>query len=515
MPAGGQVKREDVGHTAANLAEDEERWRLALDVAGEGVWDWNLRNGQMYRSPLWGEMLGYAPAETMGLKWGELLHPDDRGDAQHKLTACLSGASPDFVAEFRLRCKSGEYRWVASRARVVARDVAGRPCRIIGVYRDIHEARSLRDALQASERLWQFALEGHGDALWDWTLESGEINVSQTFRAIIGLPADRPLRGNDIWPSRLHPDDVRAAVAAFSAHLAGVRPITEVEFRLRTEDGAYRWVALRGKIMERDRNGKPLRMIGTVRDVHDHYLSAEREMRQQQELARAARLIHVGEMASALAHELNQPLTALRNFSAVAMRRLDELGAAGERIREPLQLIAEQALRAGEIVHRVRGFVRRDGLLSAPIAINGVVNDIVRFMEFEARAHAVQWQLVLAEPSLWVQGDQVQLEQVLSNLAKNAIDAMSEVEGERLLQVVTRLGADGMVEVAVSDSGGGLADSVRDDPFAPFVTTKPDGVGLGLAICRTIIENHGGRMWVERSTRRGTTFCLSLPQPAG
>lgn len=512
---GLQVERERGESTvSANLSEDEERWRLALEVAGEGVWDWDLHSGQMYRSPLWSEILGYAPEETASLKWGALLHPDDREEAQRKLSACLSGESPDFVAEFRLCCKNGDYRWMASRARVVARDELGRPGRMIGVYQDIHEARSLSDALQASERLWQFALEGHGDALWDWTLESGEINVSQTFRAIIGLPADRPLRGNDIWPSRLHPDDVRTTVAAFSAHLAGVRPITEAEFRLRTEEGAYRWVALRGKIMERDRNGKPLRMIGTVRDVHDHYLSAEREMRQQQELARAARLIHVGEMASALAHELNQPLTALRNFSAVALRRLDELGAVGECIRGPLQLIAEQALRAGEIVHRVRGFVRRDGLLTAPIAINGVVTDIVRFMEFEARAHAVQWQLALAEPPLWVQGDQVQLEQVLSNLAKNAIDAMSEVEGERLLRIETREGADGMVEVVVSDSGGGLAETVREDPFAPFVTTKPDGVGLGLAICRTIIENHGGRMWVERSTRLGTTFCLSLPPPA-
>ncbi|WP_079436662.1 PAS domain-containing protein [Zoogloea sp. LCSB751] len=500
---------------SADLAEDEERWRLALEVAGEGVWDWNLHSGQIYRSPLWGEMLGYSSEDSTGLKWGELLHPDDREEAHHRLSACLSGASPDFAAEFRLLCKNGEYRWVASRGRVVARDASGRPGRMVGVYRDIHEAHSLMDALQASERLWQFALEGHGDALWDWTLESGVINVSQTFRAIIGLPADRPLRGNDIWPARLHPDDVRGAVAAFSAHLVGVRSITEVEFRLRTEEGAYRWVALRGKIMERDRNSKPLRMIGTVRDVHDHYLSVEREMRQQQELARAARLIHVGEMASALAHELNQPLTALRNFSAVALRRLDELGASGDGIREPLQLIAEQALRAGEIVHRVRGFVRRDSLLTAPITINDVINDVVRFMEFEARAHAVQWQLALAEPSLQVQGDQLQLEQVLSNLAKNAIDAMSEIEGERLLQVATRLGPDGMVEMAVSDSGGGLADTVRDDPFAPFVTTKPDGVGLGLAICRTIIENHGGRMWVEKSTRRGTTFCLSLPQPAG
>jgi signal transduction histidine kinase len=153
--------------------------------------------------------------------------------------------------------------------------------------------------------------------------------------------------------------------------------------------------------------------------------------------------------------------------------------------------------------------------VTAPVALNEVVRDIVRFTEFEARAHAVQFVLDLAEPLPAVQADQGQLEQVLSNLVKNGIDAMRAVPGERILQILTRPGLDGMVEVAVTDRGEGLAEAVRSDPFAPFVTTKPDGVGLGLAICRTIIENHGGRLWVENSTVRGTTFCLCIPSLAG
>lgn len=381
--------------------------------------------------------------------------------------------------------------------------------------RDVTAAREAVRRLEDAEERWRFALEGAGDALWDWALDSGEIKVSASFKTIIGWPDESPLQGNDIWPERVHRDDLRMAISAFAAHLSGTRPITEVEFRLRLEDDSYRWVALRGKVMQRDPAGRPLRMIGTVRDVHEHYLIEEREKRQQQELDRAARLIHVGEMASALAHELNQPLTALRNFSAVALRRLDEPGVVGERIREPLKMIAEQSLRAGEIVHRVRGFVRKGGLVTARVALNDVVRDIVRFTEFEARAHAVQFVLDLAEPLPAVQADQVQLEQVLSNLVKNAIDAMSVVAGDRILQIKTRPAAEGMVRVAVIDSGEGLADAVRDDPFAPFVTTKPEGVGLGLAICRTIIENHGGRLWVEDSTVRGTTFCLCLPSLAG
>lgn len=497
--------------TVTRLEEAEERWRFALEGAGDGVWDWHVREGSFYRSPRWGEMLGYTPEESRRLVWNELLHPEDRIRVLEQMDAYLHEALPIYESEFRLRSKDGQYRWIAARGKAMARDADGTPVRILGTHRDISQTRSLMETLRASERLWQFALEGHGDALWDWAVETGEINVSASFAAIIGYPADRPLCGNDIWPSRLHPDDLRGAIAAFSAHLSGARPITEAEFRLRMEDGSYRWIALRGKVMEQDASGRSTRMIGTVRDVHDRHLSVEREKQQQRELAHAARLIHVGEMASALAHEINQPLTALRNFSAVALRRLDELESGGEAIRGPLKMIADQALRAGEIVHRVRGFVRKGGLVTAPVAMNEVVRDMVRFAEFDARAHSVQFVLELAELLPPVLADQVQIEQVVGNLVKNGIEAMGESTGERVLSIRTRLLDDGTVGVCVIDRGSGLADVVRADPFAPFVTTKPDGVGLGLAICRTIVENHGGRMWVESSCSLGTTFSFCLP----
>ena len=382
---------------------------------------------------------------------------------------------------------------------------------VILVIRNVTETLEAQSRLEEAEERWRFALDGAGDGVWDWSLESGEIEVSSSFRALIGWPDAVRLRRGDIWPGRLHPDDVRGAMAAFAAHLTGARPIAEAEFRLRLEDGSYRWVALRGRVMERDPEGLPRRMIGTVRDVHERYLGVEREKRQQQELERAARLIHVGEMASSLAHELNQPLTALRNFSAVALRRLEEPGAADERLRAPLTMIAEQALRAGAIVNQVRSFARKGGGKAAAVALNEVVHSVLRFMEFEIRAHAVQCILELDEALPAVQADQVQMEQVLSNLIKNGIDAMDAVPSERILRIRSRRLPDAAVELAVSDSGEGLADAVRADPFAPFATTKADGVGLGLAICRSIVENHGGRLWVDSSSAAGTRFCFSLP----
>ena len=490
-------------------------WRLALEASGDGVWDWHIASGHEYRSPLWGAMLGYSPDEASGLEWRHLLHPEDRDEALRRLEACLHGAMPAYEAEFRLLGKDGRYRWIQARGKVCERDAAGDPVRFVGTHRDVSAAQLELENLRKSERLWRFALEGHGDARWDWSIDSGEIYVSPSFRSIIGLCGNRPVRGNDIWPERLHPADLRRAMAVFDAHLRGREPIADVEFRLRCEDGAYRWVAVRGKVMERNAAGKALRMTGTVRDVHDRHLAVEREKRQAQELAHAGRLIHVGEMATALAHELNQPLTAIRNFSGVVLRRLDAVGPLADSLREPLEMIAQQALRAGEIVHRVRGFVRKGRPVTVPVAIGSVVRSVVRFMQPDLGASNVRVVVDLAEGLPRVLADRVQLEQVLANLIRNAIDAMAALAGERILRISARPGADGCVELAVADQGPGLAEAIRADPFLPFATTKPDGVGLGLPICRTIVENHGGRLWVEHSSPAGTTFCFTLPALAG
>ncbi|WP_374489936.1 ATP-binding protein [Zoogloea sp.] len=263
------------------------------------------------------------------------------------------------------------------------------------------------------------------------------------------------------------------------------------------------YVRLRGVLMA----------VVLVRDVHEAHMRAALEQHQQRELAHAARLIHAGEMASALAHELNQPLTAIRNFSGVVQRRLEQMGDAARTVREPVQMIAEQALRAGEIVHRIRGFVRKGVPVTAPLNLNEVVRDVIRFNEADARAHGVEIQVLLAEDLPRLNADRLQLEQAISNLVRNGIESMLELPGQRLLRISSSLTVDQQLELRVSDQGGGLAPALAHDPFAPFVTTKPHGMGLGLAICRTIIENHGGRIWVANNSARGCTFCFSLPLP--
>jgi len=377
--------------------------------------------------------------------------------------------------------------------------------------RDVTAAREAVIRLEEAEERWRFALEGAGDALWDWALDSGEIKVSGSFRAIIGWPDERPLQGNEIWPERVHRDDLRMAIAAFSAHLADARPITEVEFRLRLEDGSYRWVALRGKVMQRDAGGRPLRMIGTVRDVHEHYLIEEREKRQQQELERAGRLIHVGEMASALAHELNQPLAAISSYNTGCLNMIGRGEISPAELTGVLEKVGKQAQRAAQIIRRVHAFVRRSEPKCEPVDVNAIIREAVGLVEPDAQRRGVSITLDLAEPVPAVAADPVMIEQVAVNLIRNGMDAMADApRAERRISLNTRL-QEGMLIFSVADRGKGIPREVAEKLFAPFFTTKEAGMGMGLNICRSIAELHRGRLTFEANPGGGTIFHVSLP----
>lgn len=493
--------------TLDRLREAEERWRFALEGAGDGVWDWNLETNEFYQSPRWREMLGY-DGDTPDLLWNRLIHPDDKQYVFGNLDAYLRGETQLYQSEFRLRCADGGYRWFAARGKLLSRDASGKPLRMLGTHRDITESRRMMEDLRASEQRWQFALEGHGDGLWDWDLVSGRMALSPQFKQILGYGSN-DLEAGFAWDELAHPDERARTRALFDAYLAGAAPLLAAETRMRCKDGSYRWVALRGRIMEYGSLNRPARMIGTLRDIDDIKQREGRERNEQEQLAHAGRLITLGEMASALAHELNQPLTAIRNFSALGLRRLGDNPPEG--VKATLEIIAEQAMRAGEIVRRVRSFVRKGEPSFAPVQLNDVVTDMCRFAELDALAAGVQVVRDLRPDLPPVDGDRGSLDQLVMNLIKNGIEAMASSGAERRLTITTALREDESIECRVSDRGSGVSDKVRASLFEPFVTTKLDGVGLGLAICRTIVENHGGRLWVEANPGGGTCFRFVVP----
>jgi len=253
-------------------------------------------------------------------------------------------------------------------------------------------------------------------------------------------------------------------------------------------------------------------VVATYSDVTERKQAVEREKRQQAEFSRAARLNVMGEMASALAHELGQPLSSCLNYLEGLILRLEVGTAETADIATALASARRQAERAGEIVNRVRNYVRRHRPERRIVDVNEIIRDVVSFLSFEARSQGSVVRLALAPQRLAAFVDRVELEQVVLNLLKNALDAVCAVpKRRRIVSISTRSRCKGLIECLVSDHGCGLPADGVVRVFEPYVTTKPDGLGLGLSICRTIIESHDGKLKAAHNRPHGAKFSFTLP----
>lgn len=249
---------------------------------------------------------------------------------------------------------------------------------------------------------------------------------------------------------------------------------------------------------------------GFVRDITARQLEKQRLQDLQHDLLHASRLSALGEMASGLAHELNQPLTAISNYS-LAGRRLSERDSVPEKVVEILGKIGEQAQRAGEIIKRLRAFVRKGEMASKPENANMVVEEAagLALVGTADRSVTVDWRLAEDLPLVYM--DRVQIQQVVLNLVRNALDAMTDCSNRRLI-LETKSKSPETIHVRVSDSGPGVSPDILEKLFTPFQTTKADGMGIGLAMCQTIIQAHGGELIFEENLELGgATFQFCLP----
>ncbi|WP_421736595.1 PAS domain S-box protein [Caulobacter sp.] len=250
---------------------------------------------------------------------------------------------------------------------------------------------------------------------------------------------------------------------------------------------------------------------GFIRDLTDRQQTETRLQELQNELVHVSRLTAMGEMASTLAHELNQPLSAIANLLTGSRRLIDRGREADQaKVRDAIDRAAAQALRAGDIIHRMRDFVRRGASEREPESLSKLVEEASALALIGEKERQVDVRLSMDPAADPVFADRVQIQQVLLNLIRNGIDAMQD-GARRELVISSDLTEEGWARVSVADTGGGIADDVREKLFQPFMTTKPQGMGVGLSISRSIIEAHGGRIWAEPNPRGGTVFRFTLP----
>ncbi len=289
------------------------------------------------------------------------------------------------------------------------------------------------------------------------------------------------------------------------AHIIGIG--REVEAC--RKDGSIFPVSLAvGRIPESD----PPLFVGFLHDLTARRQAAEEQQRMQQRMARVSHLVTMGEMAAAIAHEINQPLAAISNYAQACERLLQSPTPELAEVQDAIRQISTQALRSGEIIRRVRDLVRVREPRRERADINNLVAEVSALAETDARQHAVRLSLELADNLPSVEVDGIQIQQVLFNLIHNAVESLEAAgSGDRRIVVRTRQHAPGEIEISVADSGPGVEPAIVDRIFDPFCTTKEQGTGLGLAISKSIVGSHRGRIEYRPDTACGATFVIALP----
>jgi len=386
---------------------------------------------------------------------------------------------------------------------------------VLATGRDISDERRTRDAVSEREARLQAILDTAIEGIIT-TDERGVIDSANgAAERIFGYRADE-LIGHDIGilmspdEASQHPDFMRRYLATGEANVIGIgREVTA-----RHKQGTKIPIDL--AISEIKLSGKRA-FVGMMRDISDRQRAEEAAQLRLTEIAHAARLLELGEMTSGIAHEVNQPLTAIVSFAEACVRMLDRNTGSPEVLRDALGQIIGQGQRAADIIRRLRQLMRKGETSHACIDIKQLVLDALALLRHEINRSRVEVILDLGDHLPAVLADCIQIEQVTINLVRNACEAMADApEGARQLRLAARTTSDPeAVEVEVTDTGVGLSPEAEEKLFQSFFTTKPNGMGVGLAISRSIIEAHGGRLWAQAHAPRGTSFHFTLPLADG
>ncbi|WP_409999034.1 sensor protein FixL [Bradyrhizobium sp. SZCCHNRI2007] len=472
---------------------------------GFGAWDLDLASGEFYWSVTARKLFGVAADEpvTYG-SFLALLAPEDRAPVEAAIEDSRR-QSTGFDMSFKM---SGSGHWIRVLAGVVP-DEAGTPHRLRGIALDIDQEKRLEETLRLREQHFRSILDTVPDAMI--VIDgSGTIQFfSSAAERMFGLTEAEAV-GLDVSELMPEPDRSRHAGYLTRYHASRERRIIGIGRIVtgRRRDGTTFPMHL--SIGEMQSGGKPY-FTGFAHDLTEHQQTQARLRELQSELVHVSRLSAMGEMASALAHELNQPLAAISNYMKGSRRLLAGSGDPNTpKIESAMDRAAEQAIRAGQIIRRLRDFVSRGESEKRVESLSKLIEEAGALGLSGAREQNVQLRFQLNPEADLVLADRVQIQQVLVNLFRNALEAMSH-SGRRELSATNRRLGDDLIEVSVSDTGTGFHDDVMPNLFKTFFTTKDTGMGVGLSISRSIIEAHGGRMWAENNEAGGATFRFTLP----
>jgi signal transduction histidine kinase len=374
--------------------------------------------------------------------------------------------------------------------------------------RDLLGASRLARELRESQQRVELAAEAAGGGLWTWDVLTGRIWVTERARMILALPGTGEIQPGDVL-RLVNERDIPHPQNSFEDALQRGGNYA-MQFRVELCDGAGRWIMSRGSV-QLGMNGKPVLVRGAVRDVTRERTADDEANELRRKLAHAGRVTMLGQLASGLAHELSQPMSAIQQNVETAQILLARNPLDVRELRNIVEDVLRDNRRGAEVVKRLRAWFTQGRINMEAVRMEEIVQDMVALVRTDASDKHVAIDCAIPRALPLLHGDRVHLSQVLLNLIMNAIEAAADGHGARReVLIEARAGADGWCEISVSDTGPGIPSEQLDRIFEPFVTAKAQGMGIGLSISRTIVEAHGGRLWAE-SSAGGATFRFTVP----
>ena len=505
----GMAERE---RAAEALRESEASMSLAANAANLGLWVWNIPSGEeRWVTEKWRQLFGFADSEPVTFdRFLEVVHPGDSERVKQVVQHILEHGG-EYEIEYRITRPDGSIRWIATHGRVEL-DERGKPVLARGVSRDVTERKIAEEELRESEARFRTVANAAPVMIW----MSGPDKLCTFFNKgwldFTGRSLEQEL-GNG-WAEGVHREDIDRCLDVYQNSFNARESFT-MEYRLRRSDGEYRWLLDSGTPRFAS-DGAFLGYIGSCIDITERKAAEEEARRRREQVELLGRVSLLGEMTASLAHELDQPLAAILSNATAAMQYLEQGKLDPEQLQEILTDVVGDGRRAHDIMHNVRSAIKKGSAIRGRINLNDVVKAVTHMVHLDAAAHFCKVEMSLARNLPAIEGDPSQIQQVLINLVRNAFDAMRDTPPSgRKVEIATTYNGDGTICVAVRDYGSGIPEPTLERLFEQFFTTKEEGLGMGLAIVRSIVEAHGGSIAAENADGGGARFHFRLPTKDG
>jgi PAS domain S-box-containing protein len=486
------------------LREFEERVVLAAKAAHLGVWELDTTTNEVWMSDSARSLFQFDSRTRLDhAALQDRVHPEDRALRDSAVKSAIE-TQGEYEIEYRVLLPDGTLRWIGGRGRCVPR-TNGKGTRLVGVSMDITSQKQAQD-------LFRMAAEGAHLGVWHWDEMAKTLRWDGATRDMFGVSADAKIT-IDTFYRALHPDDAERVKQTWRRALE-LRLPYQIEFRTQRTDGTIRWVDGRGRGYY-DEAGKPLSMSGVLFDITDRKEAELTGQRNREELSHLSRVAAMGQLAASIAHELNQPLSGITSNASAGQRFIDRGEVDLRELRDLFGDIVADGRRAGDVIRGLQTMVKKGVPARQRVNLNDLVMNVVRMVKTDAMLRSCELGTFLDPDLPTVEGDPVQLQQVLLNLIVNAFDAMSDTPiKQRKVVIATERNGHSAICTSVRDCGFGIPQEVSERMFDQFFTTKARGLGMGLSIVRSIIESHGGAIAAENAEGGGARFHFTLPTGA-